>query len=1252
MEVIIPLTLVNQHATQSEALLFWHKEITDKLNIHSSGVIWSLKWEINLSYSERRLLSCSEANRFQNLNFLVFFLISKSKQPLTVLSKCLEKLSDFASHKQLASLLSKSENLTNEIESPSQKSTPATEDVIHLSFEELRTKHMDILPLYVDIHRLLPLLNKYRLLSVDEYCAIVAATKQRVLDYSLDLLFQALAKHPMGMQKLVKCLREDRDMSSGHSALASLLTGQSMPCSSFHHSEEFISIYANNLKRKYKEGAAIVWPSDWCSQWPPRKSEKIIRLELVETEKEQTEKQTGDKESECRRPIHHSNLLNPLDSKKPIRRVLVEGQPGSGKTTLCSILAQGWGEGHIFQEFNTVTVIPLRDTDVASAKSLEEISFHDCTKTNERFVQHLYETEGEGTLLLLDGWDELRSCQQVTGKLFPKLLSGKLLPFASIVVTSRPGSSSQLRSLRSIQRCVEILGFSEQNIREYIFSEFHSNLADASKLVEQVLENPMVSAICTVPLNCAIICHLWHTMKEELSVKMTSLYTKIILNILLHEIKRNFPDYQDIKQLTNFSKFPCKLKPLWQMLQKLAFKGIIKGMIVFTEDEMRDLLPGTSEDNLYSLERFGLLQSGENLIAIGRRLSFHFIHLTFQEFLAGLYLSTLSQEQQKLTYRNYHNKPQLQMVWRFHFGLLGSRAVNSPLLSSCMREFSGVQLCHCAFEAANDEICGMVFETHGGLTFRGSLSPHDCMAIGYIVAKSATLKRELQIGFSGHLGNKALMMLANSLVFANQYTQVIKLDITVDTDAVHWLLKASCAFRSLPHLHLSDSPLGPSGVRDLAQLLQMHSNLETVHLATIGINNDVAPVLVKALGHHKDLHWLRLSRNNLGDACIQSLAHALPNLPNLQGLYLSEVGTTKPLFSMVNALSENCSKLKELHLRGNPLSPNDSHSLGMCLSSMQCDTDRLSLDGTSMQDTGLLAFCNALTKEHSIVELSLRGNDIHSDGASGLAGGLCSDVLSVHKLYLDKNPLGPHGALHISRILESNNCTLSWISLYNCNIGTVGATTLLCGLSTNHFLKILNLRENRIGEDLPENVPRTSRKLESILTACHMSNVTLQWIDLSSNCLTAEGVNIVTAFLCVCRSLKDLITSDCKMTSEDLLQISQQLKHQSGFPHGSLRSWDLSNNNICDNDASTTLETLVTFSCQLEMIHLRENPLSPDIIECLEERLERKKVSKTANVTMMCESFILLTRFILSVEPKAISYSVLHKHVFYWHKIG
>ena len=62
-------------------------------------------------------------------------------------------------------------------------------------------------------------------------------------------------------------------------------------------------------------------------------------------------------------PINYSALLTtPVHGVLP-RRLLVEGEGGSGKTTFCSKIAWDWTSGTRFQEFTMVLLIPLRDTE-------------------------------------------------------------------------------------------------------------------------------------------------------------------------------------------------------------------------------------------------------------------------------------------------------------------------------------------------------------------------------------------------------------------------------------------------------------------------------------------------------------------------------------------------------------------------------------------------------------------------------------------------------------------------------------------------------------------------------------------------------------------------------------------------------------------------------------------------------------------------------------------------------------------------
>ena len=43
----------------------------------------------------------------------------------------------------------------------------------------------------------------------------------------------------------------------------------------------------------------------------------------------------------------------------------------------------------------------------------------------------------------------------------------------------------------------------------------------AISLLEQLENNPLVDSVCSVPLNCTIVCHLWRTLEEALPTTMT-----------------------------------------------------------------------------------------------------------------------------------------------------------------------------------------------------------------------------------------------------------------------------------------------------------------------------------------------------------------------------------------------------------------------------------------------------------------------------------------------------------------------------------------------------------------------------------------------------------------------------------------------------------------------------------------------------------------------------------------------------------
>ena len=74
------------------------------------------------------------------------------------------------------------------------------------------------------------------------------------------------------------------------------------------------------------------------------------------------------------------------------------------------------------------------------------------------------------TLIILEGFDELPDHCRNDQSIFFQLIAGKLLPLATVLVTSRPWATEKI--CRNYENCIyqhiEILGFSSQQITEYI----------------------------------------------------------------------------------------------------------------------------------------------------------------------------------------------------------------------------------------------------------------------------------------------------------------------------------------------------------------------------------------------------------------------------------------------------------------------------------------------------------------------------------------------------------------------------------------------------------------------------------------------------------------------------------------------------------------------------------------------------------------------------------------------------------------
>ena len=824
--------------------------------------------------------------------------------------------------------------------------------------------------------------------------------------------------------------------------------------------QEHMSEFVESLRETYRERQLVTE-----EQWPPVSSDKLINLQLVEADKKEGFRgglpQHGVGGEKIKRtPILYDDMFRVEEGKKPVRKVLVEGNGGMGKTTLCTMLSEGWAEEKMLTQFNYVVLLPLREQLVTSAESLPDLLalLHSDESIIKFVVQQLKKTRGKGALIIADGWDELEEAKRSKESFLYKLLFGRVLPSASVLLTSRPSASASLHSLPSVDRLVEVVGFNEENIKQYIESEFVKCPKKASGLIEQLDNNPLIQNVCTVPLNCAITCNLWHTLDQELPSTLTELYTQIILNVILRDIKKKFPDLPIGLSLSNFDSIPSQLAPYWWLTCKFAFKALSNDRLVFTEEELASFFP-EGLDSSQKFLCFGLLQSARSLLPVGHGLSFHFLHLTFQEFLAALYLVTLPTEEQLQVVRTFGESSRFAMVWRFFFGLGSEKqgscigqvsrkvvCLDEKVVDTLLQSTDGVSIillssavkflqCHCALESVNDSVSSKVAKNIDGQFGYNLISithtPHDYVAVLHVLSHTSHC-HSVHIDVRGcGLSDKLLKRLTDLLSSAGGELEVVDLNFgnnkLTGGGVSDLLTRASAAFSSLKELTLHNNSIDGDGVNSIVTSL--------IHTSC------------------KSLTVLSLSQNPLGVSGIQALERAVASgvLVNLEWLYLTNSLTddadinSRLITTCLKPITSHCPHLFHLELSYNNLGVPGACALGEALPLMTNDI-RLYLNNTMLNSEAIIAFTDCIknsipvsrksliqpkgslpqldsscsSSSGKLMELHLSDNKIDDDGVAALNEQVPQLFPSLEYIFLSGNPVSDSMVERLEECLKIN----------------------------------------------------------------------------------------------------------------------------------------------------------------------------------------------------------------------------------------
>ncbi|XP_044177604.1 nucleotide-binding oligomerization domain-containing protein 1-like [Acropora millepora] len=379
---------------------------------------------------------------------------------------------------------------------------------------------------------------------------------------------------------------------------------------------------------------------------------------------------------------------------KDHKNVLVVGRPGIGKTSLTTKMGRLWASGEAFDEDENYKVVFLvkfrRFNDGAKLSLRELLAGAETIQRLDDSVWEFVQNESTKVLLIFDGLDEYSRKEEINTQkdyknnveekmpisvLYKKLAEGKLLRGASILATTRPTAVKYVKDV-NFQRTVEILGFTSENVEDYVEKFTQGNPKTKEKMWEHIKSNINLFSFCYVPMNCFLICHcllqlILSESSQALPTKMTEIY-KITVKMFLFNHNREAFSPEKLEEVKSthmyepFEKFPEELQKILNSLGEIAFKGIEEGRLLFESSEVS------------GLEDCGLLHKLPDLKpkALGNppKSQFCFTHLTVQEFFAAKHLVDRTKTNQEIEefLWNYINNGTWQVVLQFVAGLLKS----------------------------------------------------------------------------------------------------------------------------------------------------------------------------------------------------------------------------------------------------------------------------------------------------------------------------------------------------------------------------------------------------------------------------------------------------------------------------------------------------------------------------------------------------------------------------------------------------
>ena len=663
------------------------------------------------------------------------------------------------------------------------------------------------------------------------------------------------------------------------------------------------------------------------------------------------------------------DIFTALDKGEDVM-TLVEGSPGIGKTTFCLKLAYDWAHGKIpaecsFPKFELMLLLKCRDIHKDIMETISEQLLPEDTeeKTKEGLFDFIKDIHNqEKTLIVLDGLDEL---PQGSEQFVDKLLQRRILSFCYVLATSRQERGIDVRRKYCFDILLEIKGFTEGDAFEYIRKHFKNvdplHSPKGESLIKEIQENTLLHALRNNPLNLLLLCVVYEDYEGNLPSSRSELYQVIVLCLLRrHCAKHNLEAPHDNNALEK------QFEESILALGELAWMCLLSDRYCFRESELAKL-----EKRYKGLvsRHVGLVYKEESLRKIKPQHEYYFLHKTFQEYLAAVFIA----------HKLRGNELRLFERLRFHELVKKYREV-FLFVSGILGRDASILFAQIGEELKNNGEWDWVTCTQSGVVTMDDRESEDAFYDMYSVDEDEDQGWEVatfltkSFSESGH-AEKMTETLCSYIPFPTH----VEIDLSHNAQNIYHVLEACKTFSNVQkpvHLTVFELSEGVLSHENVAESIQSCSQLQTLSIFIPAMKPDLVKTLHNGLSGNTTLSefTLQVSDSIHYDAVVAigellAVRKALSKVT----LQLDKVWGENWTSAIEPALSADTPlKSVDLQVRG-PLSDTAVYGLGKLLSNKALSSFSLDIFG-DMQEREAAAISRGITGQTAVKSLDLSVN--------------------------------------------------------------------------------------------------------------------------------------------------------------------------------------------------------------------------------------------------------------------------------------